>query len=161
MAQKTNINININVANHVVRVAGGKPLTPSATDQDVEHTLKQALLAAWPSVHPNQILPTGNISFGYFGPFDHAQAGTPPPSAVAQITQDCENWQVPTDTGAPEQIVNTITTNLVATGGQAGQFAGTTPSGPNVDIDWLCYAGLGNATDVVYVFAAMANVNIG
>ncbi len=163
MSHHTTINdYNVVIINHIIRqVPGQTPLQPTATDKDVEKALKIAFLAQWPTSHPGVTLPGGHIAFGYFGPFSELQQGQVPPSVEAVVKQDFKNWEVPTDGGVVEQICRTITTNLFSTGGQAGQFTGTTPSGPNVDIDWLCLAGLGSTTDIVYVFAAATHVDIG
>ena len=175
MSHSGNVTINntityINNANFILRAAGAKalgPITdPSAAEQAVEKALKSALIAAWPKAHAGTTLPSGQTAFGYFGPFNHAKQGVAPPSVIMQINQQFQNWQIPTGNAVAVQIAKTITTNLVASGGQAGEYVGSTPEGPNFNVLWLCFAGTtGAATDdndsITYVFAAMGQVDIG
>lgn len=158
----------INNANLILREADAKPLDPISEPTDaeraVEAALKAALLAAWPKAHPGTTLPDGQTAFGYFGPLSNAVQGQAPPSVIAQVNQNFANWQVPTDNKVAEQIAKTITTNLVATGGQAGEFVGSTPEGPNLNVLWLCYAGqagTGANDNVTYVFGALSQINVG
>ena len=162
--QKTDITINITNANYLVNKAGGKPLdptSPTSIDKQMEKALKDALTENFGTYHPGQTLPLQNSGFGYFGPFSNARQGEVPQAVKNQILQDFTNWQIDTDTDVAEQIGKTITTNLVAQGGQAGAFSGVTADGPNASISWLCYAGLGNTEDIVYVFGAVESVDIG
>jgi hypothetical protein len=159
VTQITNINVSqINILGS--QTPGWVNLTPDQADKDLEKALVNAFAAKWLAAYPSVLLPGGNQEFGYMGPYSALQGNTIPPCVVQQITTDFSNWNICTESGVAQKITQTIIANLVSSGGQAMAMSGQTFCGPNTKILWLVLAGLGNTTDVVYVFGGVEQVDI-
>ena len=159
---QTNVNIYVKQTNMIGAIVGMDQLAPPGTvsqaAQDFEKAVMPKFLDHWNSVHPSTNLPSGNIDFGYMGPWSELQPGQVPICVRQQINLDLGNWGLPTAAGAAKRMAQTITQAVYNHGGQAAIAAGTTQAGANQSIDWMVLSGQIYITQeelgVCYLFAA-------
>lgn len=140
--------------NGMTPVPNDTPVTKAA--QAYETSLIDALTKAWAAKFPN--LDPNDIDSGLMQPYSANVGGTAPQCALDLITQDFQNWNIPTESKAQEQIAKTITEHLQSNGGVTSSASGSFQVNSNQSIAWMARFGEFSVTasqnGVIYAFTA-------